>query len=493
MNAASFGTAGLTEVTDPRTGEHLGRVSLLPLTAVEQVARTAAGASPGWARTPTAERCARVLTMADRLEKEAGELAAAFSREHGKTEAEAATELARAVEMLRWSAAAAPELCRASPLPGRAGAEREVVVEPGGPVLAIVPWNFPAVVLARKIGPALVMGCSVVVKAPEETPAIAAAFGRAVTAAGLPPGTVQIVHANPVVSNALVQRPEFTTVTFTGSTRVGRAVAAAAATSLTACVLELGGHAPAIVTADADLDAAVAALVPAKFGSAGQSCGAPSRFLVDRRVHDAFVEKLIQHAPLCDNQRMPSGALGTMGPLNNVRQRQRVHALVVDAVSRGALVRLGGVVPDGPGHYYPATIITDLSQDARVLADEPFGPIAPVLAYDDEDTAVAWANSTGYALSAYVFGDPLRTEHVCRSLNAGSVSLNCAAGAAPDAPLGGRAASGYGYEGGDQGLLAFGRLKIRQRLGSGRGPSQHRTAPVRCPVPEACARALRQS
>ncbi|NUQ96485.1 MAG: aldehyde dehydrogenase family protein [Streptomyces sp.] len=471
--------ADLTRLTDPRTGGHLGRVPLIPMTAVEQVARTAAAAFPRWARTPMTERCALVLDMARRLEKEVGDLAPEFSREHGKTEVEAAAELARAVEMLRWSAGAAPELIRASPLPDRAGAERDVSVEPGGPVLAIVPWNFPAVVLARKLGPALVMGCSVVVKAPDETPGVAAAFDRAATAAGLPPGTVQIVHASPAVSNALVQRPEFATVTFTGSTRVGRAVAAAAATRLTSCVLELGGHAPAVVTADADLDAAVAALAAAKFGSTGQSCAAPSRFLVDRRVHDAFVDKLIRRTPLCDNLRTPSGALGTMGPLNNVRQRERVHSLVLDAVRRGAVVRLGGFVPDGPGHYYPATVITDLPPDARVLREEPFGPIAPVIAYDDEDTAVAMANSTDYALSAYVFGDPLRTEHLCRSLNAGSVSLNCAAGAAPDAPLGGRGASGYGYEGGDQGLLAFGRLKILQRLGSGRGASEHPAAPSR--------------
>ncbi|MDT8912018.1 aldehyde dehydrogenase family protein [Amycolatopsis sp. PS_44_ISF1] len=450
-------------LTDPRTGAPLARPPLLPLTAVEPVARTAAAAFPGWARTPMPERCARVLDLAGHWEREFGDLAPAFSREHGKTEAEAAAELARAVEMLRWSATAAPELTRASPLTDRAGAEREVRVEPAGPVLAIVPWNFPAVVLARKLGPALVLGCSVVVKAPDETPGVASALERAVTAAGLPPGTVQIVHASPSVSNALVRRPEFATVSFTGSTRAGREVAAAAATQLTPCVLELGGHAPAIVTADADLDAAVAALAPAKFGSTGQSCAAPSRFLVDRRVHDAFVEKLIRCAPLCDNLRTPSGARGTMGPLNNARQRDRVHALVVEAVRRGARLRLGGVVPDGPGHYYPATVITDLPRDARVLEEEPFGPIAPVLAYDDEDTAIAWANSTDYALSAYVFGDPLRTEHLCRSLEAGSVSLNCAAGAAPDAPLGGRAASGYGYEGGQQGLLAFGRLKIRQQ------------------------------
>ncbi|WP_329461180.1 aldehyde dehydrogenase family protein [Streptomyces sp. NBC_01431] len=152
-----------------------------------------------------------------------------------------------------------------------------------------------------------------------------------------------------------------------------------------------------------------------------------------------------------------------MGPLNNARRVEAVHGLVLDAVRRGARLRLGGAPSDRSGRYYPATVITDVPVDARVLLEEPFGPIAPVVAYDGEDSAIALANSTDYALSAYVFGDPGRTDRLCRSLNAGSVSLNCTAGAAPDAPLGGRGASGYGYEGGSQGLLAFGRLKIIQR------------------------------
>ncbi|MEV5283014.1 aldehyde dehydrogenase family protein [Streptomyces sp. NPDC052811] len=463
MVAVQSDVAGAVALTDPRTGEHLGRVQLIPPSAVERLARTAHEAFSAWARVPLSERCSLVLEMARILEHGIGELAVSFSQEHGKTVAEAEAELRRAVEMLRWSAEAAQDVVRSSELPDRAGTERVVAIEPGGPVLAIVPWNFPAVVLARKLGPALVMGCPVVVKAPDETPAVAAAFDRAATAAGLPHGTVQVVHASPSMSDALVRRPEFTTVTFTGSTRVGRLVAAAAAANLTPCVLELGGHAPAVITADADLDLAAAALVAAKFGSTGQSCGAPSRFLVDRRVHDAFVKKLVEQAPLCDHQQDPSGAPGTMGPLNNARRVEAVHGLVLDAVRRGARLRLGGAPLDRSGHYYPATVITDVPLDARVLLEEPFGPIAPVVAYDSEDSVIAMANSTDYALSAYVFGDPGRTDRLCRSLNAGSVSLNCTAGAAPDAPLGGRGASGYGYEGGSQGLLAFGRLKILQR------------------------------
>ena len=248
-------------------------------------------------------------------------------------------------------------------------------------------------------------------------------------------------------------------MTFTRLTRVGRLVAASAAANLTACTLELGGHAPAIVTAGADLDLAAARLAAAKFGSAGQSCAAPSRLIVAREVHDEFVDRLVAHAPRLDRDPGPGAA---MGPLNNEARRGAVHALVVDAVDRGAEAQIGGVRPDGPGFYYPATVLTGVVPPARVMIDEPFGPVAPVYAFDDENEAVAVANGTAYVLSACVFGRTGPATAIAGRLDAGSVSVNSAPGAAPDAPLGGRRASGYGYEGGDEGLLAFARLKICQ-------------------------------
>jgi succinate-semialdehyde dehydrogenase / glutarate-semialdehyde dehydrogenase len=269
----------------------------------------------------------------------------------------------------------------------------------------------------------------------------------------------QLVFTGPAESQALVGRPEFRHVTFTGSTRVGRLVAAEAAVVPTACTLELGGHAPAVVTAGADLDLAAARLAAAKFGSAGQSCGAPSRFIVARQVHDAFVDRLVASAPPLDRE---PGTAAAMGPLNNAARRAAVHELVVDAVARGAEVRIGGTVPNGPGCYYPATVLTGVHPRSRVMTEEPFGPVAPVCAYDDDEHAIELANATDYALSAYVFGDTDHAMALGRRLNAGSVSVNSAPGAAPDAPLGGRQASGYGYGGGEQGLLAFTRLKISQ-------------------------------
>ena len=462
MMAEADQFAARVPLVDPRSGRLLGEVPLLSPDGVDSVARAAMNAFHRWADVTIGERCDRVRKMACLLEERILDVAALFSRENGKTEAEASVELARAVETLRWCADEAERATSPVPLPERAGMLREVLVDPVGPVLAIVPWNFPAVVLARKLGPALVMGCSVVVKAADETPSVTAAFAVAARKAGLPEATVQVVHAAPEVADALVRRREFGAVSFTGSARVGRIVAAAAASTPTPCVLELGGHAPVIVTADADLDAVVPALVAAKFGSAGQSCGAPSRFLVDRRVHARFVERFTALAPSCDYERDSGGRPGTMGPLNNVRRRVEVHELVVDAAARGARIRLGGRLPDTAGYYYPATVLTDVPADARILKEEPFGPLAPVVAYDNDRQAVELANDGDYALSAYVFGEPDHARRLGVAVDAGNVSVNFAAGAVPDAPLGGRRTSGYGYEGGVPGLLAFGRLKTLQ-------------------------------
>lgn len=446
-------------VVDPRTGEIIEYVELLSPACVPEVARRALAAFRPWADTPLERRCRLVADFATALAAKVPTLARAYSREHGKTVAEAKAELARAVDTIQWATVAAEGVTRSAMLRAREGLTRLISVEPVGPVLAIVPWNFPAVVLARKLGPALVMGCPIVIKGAEQTPRILTAFAQAASDTGLPHDVVQLVFASPPESQALIQRPEFRQISFTGSSRVGRLVAAAAAGSLASCVLELGGHAPAIVTADADLDLAATRLAMAKFGSSGQSCGAPSRLLVAGGIYEPFVERFVKSAPALDSDRSCGPV---MGPLNNGVRRATVHDLVLDAVDRGACLRLGGFLPDTPGFYYPATVLTDVPLEARILRDEPFGPVAPVLPYNDDEDAIAIANSSDYALSAYVFGSTRRALAIGHRLNAGSVSVNSASGAAPDAPLGGRGASGYGYEGGEQGMLAFTRLKICQ-------------------------------
>jgi succinate-semialdehyde dehydrogenase/glutarate-semialdehyde dehydrogenase len=446
----------VTDVVAPDTGQVVGQVPLLAEDQVPDVVGTADRAFRSWSATSLERRCQVLLDLATALAERAPALAEEYSRQHGKPVAEAKIEIDRAVDTVCWTAQAVGATTRPRTLPNRPGlAGRELRVEPAGPVLAIVPWNFAAVILARKVAPALAMGCPIIVKGPEETPCVAQAFQAAADEVGCPPGTLQTVFAEPAVVRQLVRSPRVRQISFTGSTRVGRIIAALAAENLTPCVLELGGHAPVIVTAGADLDLAAKTLVPAKFAATGQSCGSPSRFLLDRRIHDEFVDRFCH------------GLDGhSMGPLNSARRRDHVHRLVLDALRRGAVLRRGGTLPDTPGFHYPATVLTDVPRDAAILAEEPFGPVAPMLVYEDDDAAVAIANDCDLALSAYVFGEPGHATELAAQIDAGSVTVNAVPTAFPDAPLGGRRASGYGYEGGDEGLLAFGRLKILQTGGN---------------------------
>ncbi|WP_430789543.1 aldehyde dehydrogenase family protein [Actinoplanes sp. G11-F43] len=450
----------MSAVHDPRTGDVIGHLDLLTPDDIPAVASRSRAAAPGWAATPPATRCAVLTELARLLANRPPELGERFAREAGKTRAEAETELDRAVDTLRWTAAAATAATGGRAIDGGDGLSRHTAVDPAGPVLAIVAGNFPAVVLARKIAPALAMGCPVVVKTPENAPSVVRAVAALAVEAGLPPGVLQVVDADAAGSAALVARPEFAVITFTGSHRVGQLVAAGAAGHLASCVLELGGHAPAVILPGADLDVAVPALIRAKFGSAGQSCAAPGRFLVHRTIHDEFAARFAAAVPETDDR--PGG---TMGPLQVAARRDGVHALVTDAVGRGATVLTGGRLPSGPGWYYPATVLTGVPADARILAEEPFGPVAPVVAVGDENEAVTIANNTPYGLGAFVFGSRERATALARRLDAGRVSVNCGTGADPMSPLSGRGLSGYGYEGGLEGLAAFGRLKVLIAVG----------------------------
>lgn len=451
---------GTRAVIDPRTGEEIDSVGLLEPGAEIAVLQRATEVALSWAGTPVARRCSLVDRFAAELQGATEEVARTLCRENGKTLAEARTEVARAVDTLRWAADHGPAALAPQPQPLRAGVQREIRWESAGPALAIVAWNFPAVVLARKIGPALVAGCPVIVKGPEETPRTMERFIAAAERAGLPEDVIQLIFADPPEVQALLRHPGLGHVSFTGSSAVGRLVAATAATVPTACTLELGGHAPVVVTADADLTFAVSALARAKFSSAGQSCGAPSRFIVARPRYDEFVERFLAETPELDS--VQPGDESAMGPLQSGRRRDGVHTLVTEAVASGASLLCGGSIPPGPGSYYPATVLADVPPTARILREEPFGPVAPIIAYDDDRAAVELANGTEYALSAYVFGSAGAALPIASRINAGCVSVNTVGGAAPDVPLGGRQSSGYGYEGGVEGIRSFCRLKTVQ-------------------------------
>ena len=452
------GRAGRLDVVDPATGEAAGTVALATPGDLDDALAAAGGAFPAWAALPAHERGALLVAGARLVRERTGAIAHALSAEAGKLPPEAAAELGRAAETLQWNGEEAGRI-EGRVIAGRAaGSERLSVPAPVGVVAAFAAWNFPAVLAARKLGAALAAGCTVVFKAAEEAPRTAAEIVRALADAGVPPGVVNLVFGDPSqVSEHVIGAPQVRAVTFTGSTAVGRRIAELAARGPKRAVLELGGHAPVVVCADADLDLAVSATLPAKFGSGGQSCVAPSRYLVHAGVYEDFAERFAAAA----------SAL-RIGPLIGERRMEAMRRLIDDATARGATVRCGGQALDGPGYFWPPTVLADVPDDAAVMNDEPFGPVAALAPFDDLDDAIRRANGTGYAFAAYVFTDSLAVRRrLVAELRATNIGVNQMAPSMPDAPLGGMQDSGYGYEGGREGIHAFQHFRLISQTAAG--------------------------
>jgi succinate-semialdehyde dehydrogenase/glutarate-semialdehyde dehydrogenase len=442
------GGAGALDVIDPRTTEPAFRVALADAQDLDD-ALEAAGAS-GWPRVPAIERGAILKAGAALLAERASGIARGLTIESGKLPAEAEGELGRAVETLAWNGEEAGRI-GGRLIEGRAAAaRREVVATPIGVVAAFTAWNFPAVLLARKLGAALAAGCPVVLKASEQTPWTAAAIVATLEDAGLPRGAVNLVFGDPpAVSRHLLAGPAVKALTFTGSTAVGTELARLA--GLRPAVLELGGHAPAIVCADADVAAAVDALIPAKYGSAGQSCVAPSRFYVHASRYDEFAARFAERSEAT-----------TVGPLIGERRVLAMERFVADATQRGAQVLTGGSRTEG--FHFPPTVLAGVPDDAEVMREEPFGPIAPLTSFESWEDVLARANALPYGLAGYVFTDSRRiAESAIRDLKAGNIGINQMAPSLPDAPLGGLDQSGLGYEGGSEGVRAFLQMKLINR------------------------------
>lgn len=468
MDAALFidgrwvdGQAGALDNVDPGTGRAVGRVSLASPGQIDDALRAAEAAFPSWSATPPATR-GDVLKRASALLAARAEAAVAtILLETGKTEADARGEIGRAVDTLRWNGEEATRISGRA-YPGiAAGSRRRSVPTPLGVVVAITAWNFPAVLGTRKLGAALAAGCTVILKASEFAPATARLLVEVLVEAGLPPGVVNLVFGDPkVVAEQLLASPVVKALSFTGSTAVGKELATLAAPRLIRCVMELGGHAPVIVMDDADIEAVVATTAPAKFGSAGQSCVAPSRYLVHESIYDAFVDALVARAQgyTLGHGTEPGVTLGA------VAHQGRVDALLrltQDAVDKGATLRSGGRQRAREGFYVEPTIIADVPRDADVLTEEPFGPIATVAPFRDLDEAIEAANAAPYAFAAYLFTDSARVrDQVIRRLDASNIGVNQLAPSLPDAPLGGLGNSGYGYEGGAEGILSFCQLRL---------------------------------
>lgn len=455
------GENGVLANIDPGNGTQVGAVSLATSEQVEQALTAAADAFPAWSTAVASER-GRILVrasqiLADRLD----EASATLLFESGKTKADARAEILRAIDNLRWNGEQAGRL-EGTSYPGVAtGSRRRSTPTALGVVTAITAWNFPAVLITRKLGAALAAGCTVVLKASEFTPATARLLLEVFEAAELPPGVVNLVFGDPrEVSEQLLASSHVKALTFTGSTPVGRTLASLAANRLVRCVFELGGHAPVIVWDDADIERVVVTTAPAKFGSAGQSCVAPTRFFVHEAIAEQFTAAL--------SAKAESYVLGhgndegvTMGAVAHQGRVDVLTKLAEEAVSRGAKIETGGQRVDRDGFYFAPTVLSGVPAEAAVMHDEPFGPICTVTAIGTIDEAIALANENPYSFAAYLFTDSLAIrDHVTATLNASNIGINQTAPSLPDAPLGGLGNSGYGYEGGIEGILAFTHLRL---------------------------------
>jgi succinate-semialdehyde dehydrogenase/glutarate-semialdehyde dehydrogenase len=445
------------DVVDPATGEPIGSVADASVADALAAVDAAAAAAPSWAATAPRER-AELLRRAFELMREREEaIAGTITAEMGKPLAEARGEAAYAAEFLRWFA---EEAVRAEGeyaiAPG--GAARVLVLpQPVGVSVLVTPWNFPAAMATRKLGPALAAGCTAIIKPASETPLTTMLIAGLLEEAGVPPGVVGVLtttRPREVVA-AMVDDPRVRKLSFTGSTEVGRELLAVAARSVVNVSMELGGNAPFLVLEDADVEAAVAGAVAAKLRNGGEACTAANRFLVHERLAEAFTARLTETmAAVRVGPGTEPGA--ELGPMINEAAVEKIQALVEDARGRGARVRTGGERPAGRGWFYPPTVLDRVAPGSDILHQEVFGPVAPVTTFADEDAAIAAANETEHGLVAYVFSRDLRRAmRVGEAIETGMVGLNRGVISDPAAPFGGVKQSGIGREGGHHGLREF--------------------------------------
>src|SRR5471030_2592944 len=443
-------------LTNPATGEEIGRV---PIATGRDLADALDAAKRGfavWRATSPYDRAIVLRGAALRIRERADAIARIMTLEQGKPIGEARAEMLATADIFEW---AAEEGRRAygRVVPSRSPNVRQLVLrEPVGPVAAFTPWNFPALTPARKLAGALAAGCSIIIKPSEETPATALALVDALTDSGLPPDVVNVVFGEPAhISQILIASPVIRKVSFTGSTAVGKHLAKLAADGVKRITLELGGHAPVIVTKHADLALAIKLSASAKYRNAGQVCVSPGRFFIHESVYDAFVDGFVKVAAgLTVGDGLDSKS--QMSSLANQRRRDGIEALVADAKTRGARVRTGGERVGTRGFYYAPTVLTDVPLDAQILNGEPFGPVAVMTPFGELRDAIAQANRLEYGLASYAFTqDAAEQMQLADGIEAGMVAINHFGLSMAEIPFGGVKESGYGSEGGTEGLEAY--------------------------------------
>jgi succinate-semialdehyde dehydrogenase/glutarate-semialdehyde dehydrogenase len=445
------------EVEDPSTGEVLCEVADAGEADALAALAAAHDAQAAWGAHPPRERAEILRRAFEAIAARTEELATLMSLEMGKSLVEARAEVTYANDFLRWFSEEAVRI-RGSYSVSPNGRTRLLTMrQPVGPCLLITPWNFPLAMGTRKIGPAIAAGATMVVKPAKQTPLSMLALGRILEQAGLPAGVLNIVttsHAG-AVTDPLFDDPRLRKLSFTGSTEVGRRLAARAMDRVLRVSMELGGNAPLLVFDDADLELAIDQAMMAKLRNMGEACTSANRMYVQAGVVEEFSRRM---AARMEQLRLGRGTQeGTdVGPLIDATQRDKVHELVTDAVSRGATVLTGGGPLDGPGYFYRPTVLTHVAASSRLLHEEIFGPVAPIVSFDTEEEAIANANDTEYGLMAYVFTREInRGLRVIEALDTGMVGLNQGVTSNAAAPFGGVKQSGFGREGGAEGIEEY--------------------------------------
>ena len=459
-------------VLNPATGELMGELACAETADLEEVAEAANRGFDVWRKISAFDRYKMMRKAAQLLRDRVETVAQLMTMEQGKPLAEARMEVMAGADTIDWFA---EEGRRAygRVIPARQMDVYQLVIkEPVGPVAAFTPWNFPINQIVRKLSAALAAGCSIIVKAPEETPASPAELIRAFIDAGVPAGVVNLVYGDPAhISTYLIAHPAIRKISFTGSTPVGKQLAAMAGQHMKRMTMELGGHAPVIVFNDADIALAAKTMAASKFRNAGQVCVSPTRFLVQEDVFNEFVDQFVMHAEkLKVGNGMEAGI--NMGPLANPRRMAAMQNLVADAAQQNAKIKTGGKALGTAGNFWAPTVLTELPSSARAMTEEPFGPMALINPFKTFDDAVQEANRLPFGLAAYAWTRSARTaQQIAASVQTGMITINHLGLGMPETPFGGVKDSGYGSEGGTEALEAYLNPKFVSQAGLSDGLS----------------------
>lgn len=456
----SASTDDVIELRNPATGDLLAYVPVASHADLDAAAEAASNGFRVWRRMAPAQRCAIILGAAALIRERIEEISLIMSQEQGKPLSESRAETLRAAELIEW-AAEEGRRTYGQTIPAPDGNRYLTFWEPVGPVLALTPWNFPLVSPARKVGASLAAGCSCILKPSEVTPLSSVELVRAFHDAGLPAGVLNLVLGPPApISTRLLNSEAIRAVTFTGSVPVGKMLSEQAGRLVKPVLMELGGHSPVIVFDDVDVEKIARAAVAAKFRNAGQVCTSPTRFFIQDGVYDAFVEAFGNHAAAIRLEAQGEGA-GTMGPVVNARRRSAVLELIEDAKAAGARVVSGGKAREGAGCFIEPTVLADVPDTARIMNEEPFGPVAVFNRFSTLEEVLEKSNRLPFGLAAYLFTKMISNVHaIAHGLECGIVGVNSFSGSNPETPFGGNKDSGHGREGGTEGVREYMTLKF---------------------------------